>query len=277
LDDPKADSASRIMAVDTLGLIAAKVKTISNELESAAKQDASMIKDEPRPFYGEVTIGTKLPDMLYLQASYRAIIGYLGSNEINDSALRSAKNLWIVQWLTAICSAASKDTGEDQWDEECWKILISETCKCWKTLHSLTRDMRSSMPARKSALQSAGYLTSRQSLFMSFDLLLTRILMTLESGAITLRAKSLKALSLIVTGDYGVLAQQNVRKTIAFRLQDQSSSVRDAAVEMVGKYMVQDAKIRKAYYDIVTDRISVSINVVINAEERTPSFRKIGI
>jgi len=260
LDDTKADSASRIMAVDCLGSIAAKVKTISNELEKTTEQETGKVKEETRPFFGELTFGTKLPDVLYLQASYGGVVGYLGSQEVNDYALRSAKSTWIAQWLMSICSAATKDVGEGQWKEECWNTLVLEACKCWKLFNNRDRDTRSSTPVvRKSIIRNSAYLTSRQSLFLSFDMLLSRILVTLESGAITLRAKSLKALSLIVIGDYGVLSQQNVRKTVALRLQDQSSSVRDAAVEMVGKYMVQDAKIRRAYYDIVTDRISVSV------------------
>ncbi|GJJ70407.1 cohesin loading factor subunit SCC2 [Entomortierella parvispora] len=257
LDDSKADSASRIMAVDCLGSIAAKVKTISNELEKTSEQQAGDDKEECRPFYGELTSETKITDVLYLQASYSGIVRYLGSQEANDSALRSAKNSWIAQWLLSICSATTKDVEGGQWNEECWNTLVLEASKCWKLFNNQEHDARSSTPViRKTILRNAVYLTSRQSLFLSFDMLLSRILMTLESGAITLRAKALKALSLIVIGDYGVLSQQNVRKTVALRLQDQSSSVRDAAVEMVGKYMVQDAKIRRAYYDIVTDRIS---------------------
>ncbi|KAG0048551.1 Sister chromatid cohesion protein 2 [Gryganskiella cystojenkinii] len=257
LDDSSSDLASRIMAVDYLGLVAAKIKTISNGLENAAAETVNDAKVKTRPYYGELSSLTKLSDVEYLQASYSTTIGYLGSHEINDSALRSAKNSWIVQWLATICSAATKDIKDGQWKDQCWNTLISDALGSWKTLQSQDRNPRSSTSvARSSVLGSAAYLTSRQSLFLSFDMLLSRILVTLEGGAITLRAKSLKALSLVVIGDYGVLAQQNVRKTIAFRLQDQSSSVRDAAVEMVGKYMVQDPKIRKAYYDIVTDRIS---------------------
>ncbi|KAF9190052.1 Sister chromatid cohesion protein 2 [Haplosporangium sp. Z 767] len=259
LDDPKADSASRTMAVDSLGLIAAKIKTVSNQLAVNASDLRKVnLEDDIQPFYGELSIETKLSDIQYLQASYRNAIDYLGSSEANDSAAKSAKNSWICQWLFIICSAAVKDVGNQSWASDSWDLLTEEAFSCWKLYNGRQkRPTRSqSMMNRKPACQSAAYLTSRQQLFLSFDMLLSRILMALEGDAITLRAKSLKALSLIVTGDYAVLAQQNVRKTIALRLQDQSPTVRDAAIDLVGKYMLQDATIRKAYYEIVSDRIS---------------------
>ncbi|KAF9347557.1 Sister chromatid cohesion protein 2 [Mortierella sp. AD094] len=183
LDDPKAESASKSMAVDILGLVAAKVKTVLNQLSEDSSGDSSASQDRRHPCYGVVGIETKPADLLHLRASYNSVVEYLGYNEVNDLAAKAAKNMWIYQWIYTICIA-------------------------------------------------------------------------LEGGAVTLRAKSLKALSMIVTGDYAVLAQQNVRNTIALRLQDQSPSVRDAATDLVGRYMLQDTTIRKAYYEIVSDRIS---------------------
>ncbi|KAF9156205.1 Sister chromatid cohesion protein 2 [Linnemannia schmuckeri] len=254
LDDTKADSAARTMAVDTLGLIAARIKTISNRITADATEQAmASSNDEQRPFYGDLSINTNTTDLSYLQANYNNVVEYLGSNEMNDTATKAAKNTWIGQWIAVICSATTKEYDDRIWGEDQWNTLTVETLKLWRLFNSQESHPRSILPlARKSVSQSGAYLTSRQQLFLSFDMMLSRILMALEGGAITLRAKSLRALSLIVTGDYAVLSQLNVRRTIALRLQDQSPSVRDAALELVGKYMLQDAAIRKAYYEIDT-------------------------
>ncbi|OAQ23723.1 hypothetical protein K457DRAFT_142489 [Linnemannia elongata AG-77] len=258
IDDTKADSAARTMAVDTLGLIAARIKTISNRITADASEQAKASSNEERqPFYGDLSINTTTADLSYLQANYDNLVEYLGSNELNDTAIKAAKNTWIWQWIVVICSATTKEYDGRTWGEDQWNALAIETLKLWKLFNSQEPHPRSIVPlARKSVSQSGAYLTSRQQLFLSFDMMLSRILMALEGGAITLRAKSLRALSLIVTGDYAVLSQLNVRRTIALRLQDQSPSVRDAALELVGKYMLQDVAIRKAYYEIVSDRIS---------------------
>ncbi|KAF9111311.1 Sister chromatid cohesion protein 2 [Mortierella sp. AM989] len=257
LDDPKADAASKTMAVDTLGSIASKVKTVLNQLAEGISGDNSNIQGERQPFYGVVDIETKPADLLYLQASYSSVVEYLGSSEVNDSAAKSAKNMWISQWTYVICNATTKDAPEKTWDNACWTLVVEEISKHWKLYNSQELRLRSKTSlARSPVIRRAVCLTARQQLFNSFDTLLSRILAALEGGAVTLRAKALKALSLIVTGDYAVLAQQNVRNIIALRLQDQSPSVRDAATDLVGKYMLQDALIRKAYYEIVSDRIS---------------------
>lgn len=259
LDDSKADLSSRQLAVDSLGLIAAKIKTISHTLSTqAAEARKADPTDEARPFYGEVNVETKLPDLTYLQANYGRILEFLAANEINDLALKAAKNTWICQWGVTICVAAASD-AEDAWGSEGWNLLVSETNKCWKSLISQEPPSRTKTAVtRTDVLSSSAYLTSRLQLFLSFDMLLSRILLTLECSLVVLRTKSLRALSLIVTGDYEVLAQQNVRKTISLRLQDTSPAVRDAAIDLVGKYMLQDMKILRAYYEIVSDRISVS-------------------
>ncbi|KAF9204444.1 Sister chromatid cohesion protein 2 [Haplosporangium sp. Z 27] len=257
LDDPKADSASKSMAVDTLGSISARVKTILNHLAKSAIRDSATNHGENRPFYGAICSKTKLPDLLFLQISYNNVIEYLGFNEVNDFAANATKKMWICQWTHTICNAIMKDTSEDSWDKDCWTVMVQEISKYWRLYDCPEMRLRpNSVLTRSQASQSSMALTAHQQLFLSFDTLLSRILATLEGGAVTLRAKSLKALSLIVTGDYAVLAQQNVRNTIALRLQDQSPSVRDAATDLVGKYMLQDAVIRKAYYDIVSERIS---------------------
>ncbi|KAG0012711.1 Sister chromatid cohesion protein 2 [Entomortierella chlamydospora] len=257
LDDPKAESASKSMAVDILGLVAAKVKTILNQLSEDSFSDASTGQDGRHPFYGVVGIDTKSADLLYLRASYNSVVEYLGHNEVNDLAAKAARNMWICQWVYTICGAAVKDTSEGKWDSDSWTIIVEEISKYWKLYNCLEAHPRSKAVLTRSPVsRSAAFLTARQQLFLSFDMLLSRILVALEGGSVTLRAKSLKALSMIVTGDYAVLAQQNVRTTIALRLQDQSPSVRDAAADLVGKYMLQDTTIRKAYYEIVSDRIS---------------------
>ncbi|KAG0367745.1 Sister chromatid cohesion protein 2 [Gamsiella multidivaricata] len=258
LDDAKANSVSKTMAVDSFGLIAAKIKTVMRHIamDDADDCNAHSSRDD-HPFYAELGVETKLTDLSYLQARYNSVLEYLSSKESNDHAIRAAKRFWICQWTTAICSATTQDLQEHDWEKNCWKFLTDEAFRCWSLYNNSERQHRSKTPmARKAVCWSSSYLVARQQLFLSFDMLLSRILVALDGAAVSLRAKSLKALSLIVTGDCAVLAQHNVSRTIALRLQDQSPSVRDAATDLVGKYMLQDRVIRKLYYDIVSDRIS---------------------
>ena len=51
--------------------------------------------------------------------------------------------------------------------------------------------------------------------------------------------------------------QSNVRHAIEAHLMDSSPAVRDAAVELIGKYMVDSPHIAGDYYQKIAERIAV--------------------
>jgi cohesin loading factor subunit SCC2 len=57
-----------------------------------------------------------------------------------------------------------------------------------------------------------------------------------------------------------VNAKVNVRQTIAQRLSDNSPAVRDAAIDLVGRYLSQKPDITEQYYKVISERILVNIN-----------------
>ncbi|KAG0238089.1 Sister chromatid cohesion protein 2 [Actinomortierella wolfii] len=275
IDDTKSELHTRTMAVDSLGMVAAKVNAITLrcknstlttqlQLQTATQNgeengDSGRTEGEKqRLFYGELNSAVDIKDLVLLKASYNQIVDYLQPLEWNDRAIRAAKCAWAWQWAHLLCTACSSATVVEGtgWPEACWCLIAEEIMKLWRILAGQSLPQAKTRMARTGPLEASEYLTSRQPLFQSFDLFLSRILLTLEGGVVSLRAKSLKSLSLIVTGDHGVLSQQNVRKTIALRLQDASPAVRDAAIDLVGKYMLEDKNILKAYYEIISDRLS---------------------
>ena len=52
--------------------------------------------------------------------------------------------------------------------------------------------------------------------------------------------------------------QSNVRRAIETHLLDYSPQVRDAAVELIGKYMLESSVVTAEYYGKVAERIAVS-------------------
>ena len=52
--------------------------------------------------------------------------------------------------------------------------------------------------------------------------------------------------------------QANVRRGIESHLLDSSPAVRDAAVELIGKYMIDSPEVAGDYYQKIADRIAVS-------------------
>jgi len=103
--------------------------------------------------------------------------------------------------------------------------------------------------------------------------------MALDSPAIFVRTKALKALGVIVTSDSTILSavridfnfrnlakkliprqQANVRRGIESHLLDSSAAVRDAAVELIGKYIIDSPKVASDYYQKIADRIAVCLS-----------------
>lgn len=117
-----------------------------------------------------------------------------------------------------------------------------------------------------------------QGLRSSFNPILNTVITALEAQPVFMRTKALKALGQIITSDpdilsavsvshpgrYGLLAelcsfsfQKNVRSSIEAHLLDSSPAVRDAAVELIGKYIIESHQLAEKYYKQVADRIQV--------------------
>lgn len=105
---------------------------------------------------------------------------------------------------------------------------------------------------------------------------MARILEASESTSVTFRAKALRAVSLILAEDaelFGQVScifislapnrdtdpayQANVRRTIENRMLDSSPSVRDAAIELVGKYVATRRDFAVEYLPKIAERVNV--------------------
>lgn len=62
--------------------------------------------------------------------------------------------------------------------------------------------------------------------------------------------------------------QANVRRAIEGHLLDSSPAVRDAAVELIGKYMIESPEVVGDYYSRIADRIAVSAHLPSSSTTR---------
>jgi len=90
------------------------------------------------------------------------------------------------------------------------------------------------------------------------DLLLLQVLKACEGAVIAFRQKALKALASIVEQDPSIFLQDDVREAVEKRLMDSSPAVRDAALEMLGRYVVYRPELAKEYLSKIEERINVS-------------------
>lgn len=88
--------------------------------------------------------------------------------------------------------------------------------------------------------------------------LLSHVLGACEGAVIAFRQKALKALASIVEQDPTIFLQPDVRQAVEKRLMDSSPAVRDAALEMLGRYVVYRPELAQEYLPKIGERINVS-------------------
>ncbi|XP_023223902.1 nipped-B-like protein [Centruroides sculpturatus] len=101
----------------------------------------------------------------------------------------------------------------------------------------------------------SSFLASKRPFSQSFDIYLSQILRVLNETAVAVRTKAMKCLTLVVEADPSILARPDMQRGVHGRLLDQSTSVREAAVDLVGKFILIRPELTSQYYEMLTDRI----------------------
>ncbi|GBP81715.1 Nipped-B protein [Eumeta japonica] len=99
------------------------------------------------------------------------------------------------------------------------------------------------------------YLASKRSFSQSFDRYLRKILIILSENTIAIRTKAMKCLAMIVEADPAVLARSDMQIGVNRSFLDQSTAVREAAVDLVGKFVLSRPDLIDKYYSMLSNRI----------------------
>lgn len=264
------DNYKILMATEVLGSVAvcmlkqgcAVKELLQSEDVETSEILQSLVSDESLSM-------TSKPAVRHLLNAELQVLGYLDEMANSERDCRSARALSLCQYGVTFSDARNAVIASSQEDEEEIDSELSDaevigtdnlndrisTCihRLRKTVSGVVELAES--PSRELAVRIALLLGQRQPLFRNLDAIIARILVVLERDGISQRSKALKALSQITNVDPSVLNQVNVQETVAKRLTDISPSVRDSAVDFVGRYMATDATIRGQYYKAVGERV----------------------
>ncbi|KAF6211182.1 hypothetical protein GE061_014297 [Apolygus lucorum] len=127
------------------------------------------------------------------------------------------------------------------------------------------------------------YLASKRPFSQSFDVYLKHILKVLTETSVLIRTKAMKCLTSIVEVDPSVLGLKEMQLGVSHSFLDHSTSVREAAVDLVGKFILSRPELIPKYYDMLSARIldtgvSVRKRVIKILKEvciECPTFSKI--
>jgi cohesin loading factor subunit SCC2 len=98
-------------------------------------------------------------------------------------------------------------------------------------------------------------LGQKNSFSRGFDKILALLLASLRENSPVIRAKALRAVSSIVEADPEVLGDKRVQSAVEGRFCDSAISVREAALELVGRHIASHPDVGLKYIEKVAERI----------------------
>uniref|UniRef100_A0A671LWZ4 Nipped-B protein n=1 Tax=Sinocyclocheilus anshuiensis TaxID=1608454 RepID=A0A671LWZ4_9TELE len=259
----QTEMALRVASLDYLGTVAARLR-----------KDAVTSKMDQRSInriLGESSGGDEI------QQLQKALLGYLDENVETDPSLLFARKFYIAQWFRdtstetekAMKSQSQRDddssdgahhardvetTSEILQKAEVRKKFLRSVIKTTASKFSSLRVNSDTVDYEDSCL-IVRYLASMRPFAQSFDIYLTQILRVLGESAIAVRTKAMKCLSEVVAVDPSILARSDMQRGVHGRLMDNSTSVREAAVELLGRFVLSRPQLTEQYYDMLIERI----------------------
>ncbi|XP_061297123.1 nipped-B-like protein isoform X2 [Pezoporus flaviventris] len=256
------EMALRVASLDYLGTVAARLRKDAVTSKMDQGSIARILK--------QVSGGGD--EIQHLQ---KALLDYLDENTETDASLVFSRKFYIAQWFRdttmetekAIKSQKDEDssegshhakdvetTGQIMHRAESRKMFLRSIIKTAPSQFSIFK-MNSDTVDYEDACLVVRYLASMRPFAQSFDIYLTQILRVLGENAIAVRTKAMKCLSEVVAVDPSILARLDMQRGVHGRLMDNSTSVREAAVELLGRFVLCHPQLAEQYYDMLIERI----------------------
>ncbi|KAH9175682.1 hypothetical protein EDB89DRAFT_2135583 [Lactarius sanguifluus] len=268
LDDVKSSSqtdnnAAKTMALDHLGVIAARIR--SSMLKATGADGNGSLGLRP---LDEVLSRTTVKHLERLATAHQDLATHLSKRSAADQAYESARELTAVTWGQELaialrqCNTSLRYCDDPDSSEAKQSSLHpfgrrvkSALRDVWKEAATDVFDIGS--PEEVARIDRlAEEIGIVQDLRNSYQPILNVILLALDAPPVFVRTKALRALGQIVTSDPTILTGANVRRGIESHLLDSSPAVRDAAVELIGKYVIDTPEVAGDYYQKIADRIA---------------------
>ncbi|XP_071658587.1 nipped-B-like protein isoform X3 [Patagioenas fasciata] len=255
------EMALRVASLDYLGTVAARLR---KDAVTSKMDQGSIARILKQVSGGEDEI----------QQLQKALLDYLDVNTEIDASLVFSRKFYIAQWFRdttmetekAIKSQKDEDSSEGTHhakDVETTGQIMHRAESRKKFLRSIIKTvpsqyafkMNSDTVDYEDACLIVRYLASMRPFAQSFDIYLTQILRVLGENAIAVRTKAMKCLSEVVAVDPSILARLDMQRGVHGRLMDNSTSVREAAVELLGRFVLCRPQLAEQYYDMLIERI----------------------
>ncbi|EGN98100.1 hypothetical protein SERLA73DRAFT_109431 [Serpula lacrymans var. lacrymans S7.3] len=263
LDDVKSsqtdNNAAKNIALDHLGTIAARMRSSSLKVKQRQAGENVLPMEE-------IISTANSEEFRKLILRHQDIAMHLCKRSSDDQAYDSARELTAATWGQELALALNQvhnflENPENETTQKHRDMLLfggdlrNALRDVWKDNTVDVFDIGSQEEIVRID-QLAEEIGTIQSLKNTFGPILNVVLLALDAPQVFMRTKALRALGQIVTSDPSILSAANVRGAIEGHLLDSSPAVRDAAVELIGKYLVDSPAVAGDYYQRIADRIA---------------------
>uniref|UniRef100_A0A8C2ZHW6 Nipped-B protein n=1 Tax=Cyclopterus lumpus TaxID=8103 RepID=A0A8C2ZHW6_CYCLU len=258
----QTEMALRVASLDYLGTVASSLRKDAVSSNMDQKAIDRILKEQTQG-------SDEVPKL------QKALLDYLKENIETDPSLVFARKFYIAQWFRDTTTEADKAV-KSQNDDEDFKgrhqsVDVDSTEEIIQKAETRKKFLRKIMKISPSDLNSLSvnsdtidyedsclivrYLASMRPFSQSFDIYLSQILRVLGESAIAVRTKAMKCLSEVVAVDPSILGRLDMQRGVHCRLMDNSTSVREAAVELLGRFVLSRPQLIEQYYDMLIERI----------------------
>ena len=290
---------TRLQSLDYLGSVAAQLRkdTIHNDVlnskENQDKLDEIVQKTLTSIEIDEDAIDVYKSDPLRY---HRSLVIYLNELSLSDRPCHFAKMFHVGQWLRdlnltierltqTVTRRMKPNSNQFVETEEVDESMNTESNVSiadeieMKKMEKLTILKMLTLPETSKKQQRytldieyedicllMRYLTSNRPFLKTFDVYLKQLAAIFQSEAGTnIRSKAMKCLCTVVEADPTVLSRNDIKSCVQVGLTDKSISVREAAIDLIGRYIVQKQDLILQYYDVLCER---SIDTGVSVRKR---------
>ncbi len=292
--EEKSPPDARGVAIEHLGSISAALRHAQHQLVESTLP------------WSKINEGVKINELETIVDGYVQTIALLDSQQDGDvQMLESAAEYFLAQALhdldTLIQHVSTIDSPAllKAAQEGRRRIESCSSTSASSSIKTLSSDStKTSRTCRMLSVTSIG--------FVSFTFLKRRLLLSVDEAAVGNRSKALRAIGAISTVDADLLEDEQVRATVETRLADSSPGVREAAVNLIGKFLLRKRsrisdyfaqllarlhdsslavrkrvlKLLTGFYDILEDdklRVELCVKVVRSISDEDPGVQQLAL
>jgi len=230
LFDSKSSTDAKLVAVDQLGLVGARLRKVELELELKRKR----LTLQPMR---QIAKTVDLEGLEDIDRAYHSVMTQLRQGHKNPG-MKTARTFYSAQYLYELSLARALSQSHEQF------------CKALTTCV----DRVANTEAVRIYADVVPQLVLQSTFFIQFPSVVKALLQYCHAHALSLRTRTMRAIGNIAAVDAELLDDVRIREAVAAHLSDQSASVRETCVTILAAYVLKNKQTIPVFLPRISER-----------------------